>query len=277
MRSGGSYAESMLKTNLRSEERKENIHQATSARRIAREALAAIIMKTRTFFYSLLSIAIAGIIIFIPLIFVCDIEKALTLGANLLIACAALSTFIIALLFYDKFGIGKKILDKQTETVIELLEKCKNIHFIVENTIDTQKGVTEILIIRGFSKDLSYFKSKIRNEKFVFFNFNNYNNEMNQVLSFSKNIWLPPEIKGVLSFLDLYSLNGIDLSSSIYKDNYIFININGRTPKEEKFNIGKKNDNEIKYLDFIENIEKSVLSIEKWINQHSNIKFQLNI
>jgi hypothetical protein len=231
-------------------------------------------MKNKLSIFFILTSILAILILLLPLLFLCDIKESLTLGATLLTSIAAFATFVVAYLFYDKFGIGKKITEKQTETVIELLEQLRKVWFLIK--LEGKDGVTEHLIIRGMSKNLTYFKFDSFNNKYITFHFENYNNGMKSLLSFINNIWIPLEIKEKMNFLDLHVLETTS-NNNAYKENFVTISINNSVEKEKEKEFGRKNNEDIKYFQFISSMEILVISIEGWLNKHSNIPIDLNI
>jgi hypothetical protein len=218
-----------------------------------------------------ISAIIAVLILLVPAIFVCDLKESFTLGALLLTGIAAYSTFVVAFMFYDKFGVGKKLTDKQTDILIELLECLKKTRFLIAIK---EENSGQLLIMRGMSKDLSYFKSESFNNRYVTFNFNNYETEMAQILMYMNNIWIPPEIKEKLMFFNMSSLR---TEIDMYKNNSVLITINKGLDQTDDKKYGRKNDEDIKYIQFITAMETLVNSIDEWLQNHSNIPIKLNL
>lgn len=67
---------------------------------------------------------------FLPFLLNPTIQASLTVSENLIGTIASLTTVLIAILLYSKYGVEKSVLEKQTETVLRFLTELKKTRFL---------------------------------------------------------------------------------------------------------------------------------------------------
>lgn len=184
-------------------------------------------------------------------------------------------TMIIAFLLFDRFGVSKQALNKNVETVFELLEVIKSKTIYAEYESDA--GVFHAAI--SISDDLDKFKNhKIMLEKDILFNYEDINYGLSEINQFATNIWLPVKIKDKIKKISL-------LSASSVKDNFdsknkcvkVYFNLYPEARKEKDVKWYMTNEKETTFNEFLTNLKDLVREIKTWLNKHSNYDLDLNI
>ena len=211
----------------------------------------------------------------LPFWFQTDPKDAMDMSGYLISTISSVVTIIIAFLLFDRFGVSKKTLDKNVETVFELLEVIKSKIIYAEYEFDTGTYHSAISI----SDNLGEFKNnKIMLEKDILFNYEDINNGLSEINQFATNIWLPIQIKDKINKISL-------LSATSVKDNFlsknkcfrVSFNLYPEARKEKEIIWYMTNDKETTFNEFLTNLEDLVAEIKTWLNNHSNFDLELNI
>jgi hypothetical protein len=204
-----------------------------------------------------------------------DPKDAINMSGYLISTISSVVTIIIAFLLFDRFGVSKKTLDKNVETVFELLEVIKSKRIFAEYESDA--GIFHSVI--SISDNLDRFKkNKIMLEKDILFNYEDINYGLSEINQFATNIWLPVQIKDKINKISL-------LSATSVKDNFIFknkcvmvyFNLYPEARKEKDVKWFMTNDKETTFNEFLTNLEDLVTEIKTWLKNHSNYDLELNI
>lgn len=227
-------------------------------------------MRTKTkIFIAVLSLFVVLALI-APIFLYCDIDKALTLGTNLVGAVSGIGTLVIAFLLFDRFGIGKRIIDKKVDVVIELVEELKGKRMTADSDMkDGSRSFQQIYL----SQDMTNHKEEMLNDTLILVDIEDYMTGTKELLRLKNNVWMPKEIRNQMKFLELYSTE-VRTDMSKFDNNQSKIGFT-RVKKEDK-NWAIKNDQDTTYLELIENFEKLFETIQSWLNKHTNIDFDLN-
>lgn len=199
-----------------------------------------------------------------------DNEK-FSLILNIINATQIFVTFLVAYLVYDRFGISRKLLDKQNEIVIEYIEHLKNIRlFIYEWTNDhvyTERNI-------GIGRDLHW----IYNEKDrpVLFKTGFYSSEnIRKLYELVNHPLFPVAIK---NDVDIFSYTIMTATFSDCKQAYTFVSFEN----EHDFTMtnwmlaGDSHEDCLTLNQLIRKIEHLLETLENWVNKESSIKIKLN-
>ncbi len=222
----------------------------------------------------ILILLISGAIL-LPFWFLNDSKDAVNMSDYLIRTIFSVVTMIIAFLLFDRFGVSKQALNKNVETVFELLEVIKSKTIYAEYESDA--GVFHAAI--SISDDLDKFKNhKIMLEKDILFNYEDINYGLSEINQFATNIWLPVKIKDKIKKISL-------LSASSVKDNFdsknkcvkVYFNLYPEARKEKDVKWYMTNEKETTFNEFLTNLKDLVREIKTWLNKHSNYDLDLNI
>jgi hypothetical protein len=210
------------------------------------------------------SVSILSILIFVsPFLFgkSSDLVSLVSLASTILGAVATVATLIIAILLYDKFGLSSKLMEKQTDKVLELVDSLKEISFIVQ-------GKKMKYFIQANRPKLESFKDipdyKIDSGKQILISPDSYAQAIKGILLLGRSYWLPKEIKEKLKFFDVYGTQYVDNPSdeSFVKLGFIFNY--GETDWSSTFPA-------MTFQEFNSNLYKLVDEISNWIKKYTNI------
>ena len=222
----------------------------------------------------ILIVSISGAVI-LPFWFQTNTKEAMNMSGYLISTIASVVTIIIALLLFDRFGVSKKTLDKNVETVFKLLEVIKSKTIYTEYESDSSTHHSAISI----SDNLEQFKQdKIMLEKDILFNYEDINNGLSEINQFAANIWLPVQIKEKIKKVSLVSASSVN-DSFLQKNKCVKISFNlyPEARKEKEVMWYMTNQKETTFNEFLSNLEDLVAEIKIWLNKHSNYDLELNI
>lgn len=211
----------------------------------------------------------------LPFWFQTDIKEAINISAYLISTISSVFTIIIAFILFDRFGVSKKTLDKNVETVFKLLEVIKS--KIIYAEYESDSGTHHLAI--SISDNLGEFKkNKIMLEKDILFNYEDINNGLYEINQFANDVWLPIQIRKKIKTISL-------VSASSVKDDFIpknkcvriYFHLYPEARKEKEVMWYMTNQKETTFNEFLSNLENLVSEIKTWLNNHSNFKLELNI
>jgi len=204
-----------------------------------------------------------------------DTKEAMNLSGYLISTISSAFTIIIAFLLFDRFGVSKKTLDKNVETVFKLLEVIKSKIIYAEYESDSGTHHSAISI----SDNLQQFKkNKIMLEKDILFNYEDINNGLYEINQFANDVWLPIQIREKIKKISLASASSV-------KDNFIPKNkcvrisfhLYPEARKDKEVMWYMTNQKETTFNEFLLGLENLVSEIKTWLNKHSNYSLELNI
>jgi hypothetical protein len=224
--------------------------------------------------FTILILSICGAIVF-PFWLYIDIKEAINISGYLMGTIVNVVTIVIAFLLFDRFGVSKKTLDKNVETVFKLLEVIKS--KIIYTEYESESGIYHSAILISDNLD-EYKKNEIMLNKVILFNYEDINNGLDEINQFSTNIWLPVHIREKIQKLSLVSASAIK-DISILKNNCvkIYFHLYPEERKEKDILWYMTNQKETTFIEFLSNLEDLVFDIKTWLNKHSNNNLELNI
>ncbi len=180
------------------------------------------------------------------------------------------ATFIIALLLYDRFSLDKRILDEQTEIVLQL------VNFLKGRLFDASSGGYHYLIrpsisrLRQFNVTPNYSTDS---KKSILINPNDYELFSSLLTPLMRSYWMPTEIKNKMAFFEFHGYSKLEpfLSDLSFTD---FVCLNFGTKVEAEWQLAAP---EMTLGDFAESLISLVEELEKWIKNRSSIPLELRL
>jgi len=175
------------------------------------------------------------VLLSIPFLFSNSINEKIVVGSRLLTVLTSLLTFIIAILLYNKFGIERSLIDKQSKEVFSLLENLN------KSTIFLQSD-KEFIRFNPANPYVDFYE-EFYGRKILFSI--NYIEGLENVWKFSRSVFLPKEIAEHLKLNEVTFLIAKDKIND--DDLKVFVPL--KNNKDEKF--GANGYDELTFLDFI--------------------------
>ncbi len=217
-----------------------------------------------------LVILILGISIIIALIYMLsyclsnNLTESIKLTTDIVRTISTILTLIIALILFDKFGLRKVGVEKQTNAVIKLIEDLRQTCAVINC------GKYKYFV--WFTSDLNVFKAnavfeKDKIKKIIFKHGENIMipTGVNDALN---NLWIPPTIKDKLKFLDFHMamvLDSKDIDLSIHA-------IVEFEKKNQNMYFLKETQT---FEEFLIKIQVLMKSLKEWVDKHADIELNL--
>lgn len=209
------------------------------------------------------SIVFSAIAFITPFVFRAKEDSIITILSTSFTAVSmvtGLSTLLIAVLLYDRFGLEGKFIENQTNKVLELVNLLKG-----REVIARTKGM--IYFIRPSQSQLKiitklppYEKDK---NKLILLTPDSFSGSMNAMLSIQRSYWLPKVIKEKMSFIEGYGLLNERIESY---DQYVKLDF--KNSQSEEWRIALP---EMTFENFIDNLQSLIKEIEDWLRNHSSV------
>ncbi|OOV16653.1 hypothetical protein [Flavobacterium sp. LM4] len=215
----------------------------------------------------ILSILFLTIIIFL----IKESEFTSTTVKDITVTSCSFFTLILAILLYDRFDYRKVVFQRKLEVVLNLLVDLKSFTFYAKyiNT-DYEYNI-------GFEIERVSLKKKFNSEhldKIISFNENYHKRLYEKISLYITNPFLPKKIGESLKFLYMRNNHSIN---HIPDFEVIRLFFNDELPINLETLWYIESSNTITLKSYIENYIICLDIIENWINEHSNIKADLNI
>lgn len=204
--------------------------------------------------------------------------------AKTISAISSLFTLYLALKIYQKYRIDESIVNKQADTILSFLQDLQKVQFFIVKAIGKKKGkygetfyLSPIQIID--SKIFTSFE-EIYSDILVFDG--NYYEEIEKVMSYRWNIFMPKEIVLKLKSIGLKNKKKIKRKwnkgySHLYSPqvNYEF-DMGIRPSYHADYNTYINGEINYTVLNYLEEWEALISSCEEWLDKHSTKKNRLN-
>ncbi len=204
-------------------------------------------------------------------------ERSESINATLSVSFSAVSTvltaatFVIAYLLYEKLSLDRRIMDKQADVVLQLVDFLKGKTFIAKSD-----GYAYFIrpAIHQLDDSITLPKYSINSEKVLVINSENYDIFFGALTPLMRSYWMPAEIKEKLNFLEfrLYRKSN-SIERSELSERYINF----------AFGHGVKEFDSLLVLpettmaSFISDLKSLVQTIEQWIQERSSIPVELRL
>jgi len=207
-----------------------------------------------------------------------NFEKAIKHTSDILKLLFSFITLYLALKIYDRYGVDKKLTEKRTDLLIELLTELRKVQFsvLIEHRDEFSLGFHFTP-----SKNLdSYFKDKnIPSECWgaqVLIDFTSKQNAVKEIMLIRSNPLLPKEISQKIEFLRIVSaIFSEEVKNLKSKAKIRFPQQKGEKLEDKDWKIDSYNDCTLK--EFLIKFQQALVEIETWINKHSNLNEEFNI
>ncbi|MFB3386600.1 hypothetical protein [Flavobacterium sp. LAR06] len=229
-------------------------------------------MKKFFLFIFLVSLIIA----FISILIVHDnlVDEKVTLIVELINVSQVFISIYIAYLLYDRFGTSKKILDKQSDIILEYLEEIKKlkiqIYFIKNDKVHIEMS-------GSISKNLYLFRSQTDLQRTVLVKSNYFSSDekIKRLYELINHPLFPISIK---EELEIFNYQVLTSTFSNKKENFAFMSFENETEFElEDWRMpGNHNEESFTLEQFTYKIENLLNTLENWVNKESSIKVKLN-
>lgn len=226
--------------------------------------------------YKIIIIISISLLIFVGLYFYyCDLDKSLGKTSEILKILFSFVTLIIALKIYDRFGLNKKIAEKRTELIVDLLIELKNKSFRID--VQTNGKRTNMLFLpkKNIYNYLQVLSKDQLNSK-VFFLLEEKENLFKKIELIENHPLLPKAIRSKLEFLTVKSGFRPEINPELHTAQICYSNEGVKKLEDKKlwFIIFNNNCSLKEYLIKYQSLFEE---IDKWINKYSNLSDELNI
>lgn len=215
----------------------------------------------------ILSILFLSIIIFL----IKESEFTTTAVKDITITSCSFFTLVLAILLYDRFDYRKVVFQRKLEVVLNLLVDLKSFTFYAKYTNANYDYNL------GFEIERVSLKKQLNSDhldKIISFNENYHKRLYEKISSYITNPFLPKKIGQSLQFLYMRNNHSIN---HIPNFEVIRLFFNDELPINLDTLWYIESSNTITLKSYIENYIICLDIIENWINEHSNIKADLNI
>ena len=197
-------------------------------------------------------------------------ESWLTVYSSVLSAIGTVATFItliIAFYLYEKFGLESKFIEKQTDTVLELINLLKGKTIYAHSIHGTYFLYPSCERIKDLPEFNLYKEDK---KKKILISTNDYQKAWEKIFEIKRNYWLPKEIQEKFKFIE-FPLS-VEVEDSSDKNKYIRISFGEN--QDEKWTLPMP---DLTFEEFNSGMFKLVKSIEDWLKSHSDFEIDFKM
>jgi hypothetical protein len=227
-------------------------------------------MRSRVFWIVLLLLVPASCLV-VPFFLQSAASGRLEVGAELTSAVASLATFAIALLLFDRYGIDRPLVEKSTQTVLNLLKNLKDVSFALES----ERPKFWIQVRLAWLSSVTDLHRDYRNRKLLFSL--DYVECLEELWSLGEDLFLPRTISEKLKPLELNSLTYV--SSEEGKD-YLLVTVfapSGKFRGAKMAEYGKLNSVDMTLGAFIDQWHLVINDSKRWLEERSAVPVDLNL
>lgn len=211
-------------------------------------------------------ITIGCIAVIIPLIALEDKIEGVNLSIEIVSSISSILTLILAIKLFDRFGIRKRIIDFQTDSVIKLIEELRITHCRLKGE--------KITYFIWFSRDQDQIKELLteykEDKKIILFHHGKNIIIPNGIEYIMNDLWLPEPIRDKMKFLD-YGNSQVLMTPDVDRQKFMVIEFENEN--QDGFLIRE----ELTSIEFLDRIDSLVSEIKNWLELHASIKMDLNL
>lgn len=207
-----------------------------------------------------------------------NLEKVIIASTSLISAVASTLTFLLALLLFNKYGIESKFVDKQAESILELLALLKEQNLLILG----ENRITQLFL--GMINTIDYEDAGKTNLVFSI----SYFSDLENIWKKGNSLYIPKSIRNALKCVTVSHLTQDELY--LDKSKYSRVTI----PSHKKWNTnsddyednsngesyakwGLLNGKEITLLEFQRNWGNVITMCTKWLENNSSISIDINL
>ena len=215
--------------------------------------------------------------VFVPLLRNTSGEDAIHVIDHISFIIAALCgiiTTIIAILLYDKYGVDKKIIDKNLEVVLQFVDELRKTTIYIHGESKTGGGYAMMINFWNNSIEKGSLMTRCFKDK-LFFKLN-YGYALNNLYEISKHPFMPPEISEKFQKITLHILPEITEED---KENGFAVatsSVNMLELDDKDQIIGKLNGHNLTVGEFIDKYIEVRDAIKQWLKAHNVDDSSLN-
>jgi hypothetical protein len=213
-----------------------------------------------------LSIILVGCILF-PFFANRTVQESLSKGLAILSSVCLFLTLAIAFLLFNKYGIERTLLEKQTGAVFILIDELKKIRLVMQTE-------NSILLFTTEREKLDFFKSGEYAKKVILFNVR-YLESMMEISKALENAFMPKSIIDQFAPLRVRILSAVP--NSEVSNKYITIDPPASSAEKEKNIYGNINNQEITLQQYADDWKNLIIASEDWLQKNSDVNVKLNI
>ncbi len=186
-------------------------------------------------------------------------DSVLSTCFTILGAIVSVTTLIIAILLFDRFGVNAKFKEKQVDTVIELATLLKKM-----NITATSTRMTYYAHAMQSSEDIrnSVLFYKTDAGKTILFP-GNFEDLIKNLYTIRDSYWMPSEIKNRMKVFEIYGTYDVD---NALDDQYVRLDFDGGSNGVWVATIPK-----VTFEMLNINLHNIFIEIETWLKKHSNV------
>jgi hypothetical protein len=181
-------------------------------------------------------------------------------------AVAGIATLIIAFLLYDRFGLGGKFIERQTDKVLELFTFL-NEHKVTIHTESLHYFINPSTLLPLYLKDLLNYEHD--KKKIILLNNKDYDAFIKPLSLIKNSYWLPLNIKDKISFLEIYGTATIE---DAIDTKYVKLDFNAHPNNDDKW---MRTLPEITFETYVIKFVELLKEIEGFLLKHSKIPINL--
>lgn len=183
-------------------------------------------------------------------------------------------TTVIAILLYDKYGVDKKIVDKNLEIVLQFVDELRKTTIYIHGESNT--GGSYAMMINFWYRPIEKndLMSRYLNDK-LFFKLD-YGYALNNLYEIDKNPFMPPEISDKFQKISLKVLPEITEEEKAGSYAVATASVNMVELEGKNQIIGKLNGHVFTLGEYIENFIAVRDAIKKWLKAHNVDDSSLN-
>lgn len=221
--------------------------------------------------------ALLVVSIVVPLLLNTSSEDAIHVIDHISFSIAAVCgiiTAIIAILLFDKYGVDKKIIDKNLEVVLQFVDELRKTTIYIHG--ESKAGGSYAMMINFWNKPIekSDFMSRCLKDK-LFFKLN-YGYALNNLYELSKNPFMPPEIGEKFQKITLHVLPEITDEDKLHGYAVATSSVNMLELDDKDMIIGKLNGHDFTVGEYIDNYMEVRDAIKQWLKTHNVDDSSLN-
>ena len=191
-----------------------------------------------------------------------SLEK-LSFVSNLVGVFSSITTLVIALFIFNRFQIDNFILEKQFNTINELLVEANQLYFSAEKE-------------NGHLLSIKFSQSDWHNDDYgdqVLIFGKSYREGMKKVFSLGNSVFMPKCVAKTIRNIDYDMYSSVDNKGDY--NSFFRLSVCGCLVEDDKFMLANGEKNTIK--DFSLNLEEIINKSKAWIKNNSDSSFDLNI